>query len=386
MIRGGWLPALVISTLLTPTIAGAQQDAGTRAASAYSRAIDLEAEGNQAAALPLLWEAAGLAPHDADIQNRLGEALERMGALDAAVGAYRQSLAARPGFRQASSNLILALGKAGRGAEAVERARALVDLAPDDPDRFFTLGLAQSEMDVAGAMESFRRALLLAPGHVLARYNLALVLKRVDRLDQALDQIERVLAIEPRAEAHYTRGIIYWHQGHLDRAVEALREAVRIQPRSLEALTALGSVLKARGDWRGAATALRRAIELGPDQPAPHYALSQVLRLGGDDRGAREQLATVEKLRADAAMEQEAMMWTAAGTRKLDGGDLAGALELFERATAVNDRYAPAYYQMGRTLQGLGRPDAARRAFSKAAELNPSLVRPRNPGMRDAPH
>ena len=64
----------------------------------YTRAVQLEADGNQPAALALLWEAAGLAPRDADVQNRLGEALERIGALDAAIEAYRRAVAARPDF------------------------------------------------------------------------------------------------------------------------------------------------------------------------------------------------------------------------------------------------------------------------------------------------
>ena len=48
--------------------------------------------------------------------------------------AYRRALAARPGYRKAANNLILTLVAAGRGPEAVERARALVASAPDDPD------------------------------------------------------------------------------------------------------------------------------------------------------------------------------------------------------------------------------------------------------------
>src|SRR5918994_7676160 len=69
------------------------QDA--RARDAYTRAVELEAQGNHSAALALLWEAAGLAPRDAEIQHRLGEALDRIGALDAAVDSFRRALAAR---------------------------------------------------------------------------------------------------------------------------------------------------------------------------------------------------------------------------------------------------------------------------------------------------
>ena len=155
-----------------PTVA---QDAAARAREAYGKAIELEAAGNDAAALALLWQAAGAAPRDADIQNRLGEALARLGALEAAVDAFTRALAERPGFQKAANNLILTLVQAGRGTEATAQARRLVAAAPDDPQRYFTLGLAQAEQDLEEAIRTFRRVLELAPRHTLARYNLALV-------------------------------------------------------------------------------------------------------------------------------------------------------------------------------------------------------------------
>jgi tetratricopeptide (TPR) repeat protein len=371
------LLAIPVACVLTVgTAAGAGQDAGTRARQAYMRAVELDAAGNHAGALSLLWEAAGLAPQDADVQNRLGEALERIGALDAAVDAYRSALSGRPDFRKASNNLILALVKAGKGEEAVQRARALAAASPEDPDRAFTLGLAQSERNVTDAIASFRRVLEIAPRHTLARYNLALVLRRADRLPEAIDELERALAIEPRAEVQYTLGVIYWHQGDPARAVRALRAAVAAQPDYADAHEALGAVLKSTRDWKGAAASLRRAIALRPELPAAHYTLSQVLQLSGDARGARAHLADAERLRLRAQAEQEAGVWTSVGIRQLDGGDPTAAMECFRRAVAAFEGYAPAHYQMGRALQRLNRPDAARAAFARARQLNPSLVPP----------
>ena len=369
------IPAIVALCVLAGPVAVTAQNSDARARQAYARAVELETRGNHAAALSLLWEAAGLAPRDADIQNRLGEALERIGALDAAVAAYRTAVSEQPTFRKASNNLILALAKAGKGEEAVERARALVAAAPDDPDRYFTLGLAQSEQNVTDAIASFRRALELAPRHTLARYNLALVLSRADRVPEAVEELQRTLAIEPRAEAQYLLGVIYWHQGDLDRAARALQAAVASEPQYAEAHNTLGVVLKARRDWDGAAKALRRAVALRPD-PATHYTLAQVLQQAGDDAGARPHFAEAERLRQRREQEQQASVWTTVGTQKLDGGDLAGALDLFRRAISARDDYAPAFYQMGRTLERLGQHDAARAAFARAERLNPSLVPP----------
>jgi len=352
------------------------QAAVSHATDAYRRAIDLEAVGNNAAALSLLWEAAGLAPRDADIQNRLGEALERIGALDAAVDAFRAAVAERPAFTKASNNLILALVKSGKGPEAVARARRLVSASPDNPDALFTLGLAQSEQDYTEAIRSFRRVLELAPRHVLARYNLALVLNRADRQTEAAAELERSIAIDPRPETHYQLGVIYWHQGDLSRAADALRAAIAADPRYAEAYSTLGALLKARRDWKGAADALWRAVAVKPDLAPAHYTLAQVLELSGDAAGAREHFHIAERLRSETELLQEAGVWTSVGTQKLDRGELVGGVECFQRAIAIVETYAPAHYQLGRALQRLGQPDAARRAFARAQQLNPSLIPP----------
>lgn len=98
--------------------------------------------------------------------------------------------------------------------------------------------------------------------------------------------------------------------------------------------------------------------------------------MSGDARNAGAHLAEAERLRLRTQAEQEAGVWTAVGTGQLGAGDPAAALESFRRAIAVFEACAPAHYQMGRALQRLNRPEAARAAFEKAHRLNPSLVPP----------
>lgn len=354
----------------------AAQAPAARATDLYQRSLELEQRGDSAAALSLLWEAAGLAPQDGAIQDHLGEALERLGALDAAVEAYRAAADARPAPRGASNHLVLALVKSGRSSEGITRARALTAEAPDDAERWFTLGLAQTDVDDDGAIDSFHRALALDRRHALARYNLALVLYHADRLQPALDELHEALAIQPRPEVQYTLGIVYWHQGDLDRAVRALGDAVAANPAYADAHLALGTIFKTRGDLKRAVAALKRAIELRPDLPAPHIVLAQTLALAHDEAGARRESSEADRLRTLSQQSQEAATWTAVGAQKLDAGDAAAAAECFRRATHAFDRFAPAHYQLGRALDRLGQHDAARAAFARAQQLNPALVPP----------
>ncbi len=54
------------------------------------------------------------------------------GDLDRAVAAYREALAVDPAYSDAWEGLALALNQLGRHQEAIEAARKLVDLAPEE--------------------------------------------------------------------------------------------------------------------------------------------------------------------------------------------------------------------------------------------------------------
>ena len=172
--------------------------------------------------------------------------------------------------------------------------------------------------------------------------------------------------------------MVRWHQGDLEQATAALQAAIAAEPGYARGHEALGGVLSDRRDWAGAAAALRRAIALRPDTPGPYFALARVLQSSGDSDGARRAIAGQASVCGVASQAQhEALVWTAVGAAKLDRGELVAALDDFRRAVAADSStYAPAHYQMGRTLQLLGQPDAAQAAFARAQQLNPSLVPP----------
>ncbi|MEP6593798.1 MAG: tetratricopeptide repeat protein, partial [Acidobacteriota bacterium] len=115
------------------------------------------------------------------------------------------------------------------------------------------------------------------------------------------------------------------------------------------------------------------------DLPGAHYSLARVLQQSGDATAGAAEFEEAERLRTRTQAEQEAGVWTAVGSRTLERGDLAGALDQFRRATAVFEGYAPAHFQMGLVLLRLGQSDAAASAFHRAAQLNPGLVPPPGP-------
>jgi len=371
------LPWLVACVILAPPAMGAAQE--VRAREAYDRAVALEADGNHAAALSLLWAAAGASPGDADIQNRLGEALDRIGALDGAVDAYRRAVANRPNFGRAMNNLVVALATSGHGAEAVRVAESWSAGRPDDPERLFTVALAQSEQDVDAAMRTLRQVIARRPAHALAHYNLALILKRVDRLDDALEAARRAVDLDPRPETQMLLGSLHAQRGDLAGAEAAIGGALAANPRLDEAWLQMATVRRSRGNAPGAIDALRRALVVRPGSWRAQAMLATLLRQSGDDAGARRASEEAERLRTADQAERAAVVMTTVGIARLDAGDAEGARERFAAAASTADGYAPAHYHLGRALLRLQHVEAARQAFARARRLNPSLVPPDDP-------
>ena len=133
--------------------------------------------GDMAAATIFLREALRLQPEMIEARERLGQALYGMGDVDGAVEEFRAVLQQRPD-RVATRHL---LGTALMAKQDWAAARAeLEDVVRRDPGLvgvLYSLGFVQYALgDLNGAIETYRRVLVLRPEFPDARYSLAVVL------------------------------------------------------------------------------------------------------------------------------------------------------------------------------------------------------------------
>jgi arylsulfatase A-like enzyme/Tfp pilus assembly protein PilF len=116
---------------------------------------------------------------------RVGQVWEEYGESERALDLYQQALTANPGFERAAIASAILLARLGRREEADSQlaragARAL------DPQLTNNLGIAFAEGgDVDRAERIFRRLLADDPGYAKARRNLAFLLRRTGREDEA---------------------------------------------------------------------------------------------------------------------------------------------------------------------------------------------------------
>jgi tetratricopeptide (TPR) repeat protein len=281
-------------------------------------AVALNGQGKHA--LDALTQAAGLIPHDAGVHNNLGNAVARLGQLDAAVTHYQRALELNPEFAEAHNNL----------------GHALLDLGRHDE-----------------AQVSCRRAVALKPLYAEAHDNLGSAQLASGKIDAALSSYQRALEIEPNfSEAHNNLGNALLELGHLDAALASYRRALAITPDFAEAHNNLGNALRNLGELTEAEASYRRAVQINPQFAAAYCNLGIALRLQG--RTALAQLACRHALEIEP---RSATALTVLAEASADRGEFADAEALYRRAIAIEPESPEAWAALAR-LRTMTRDDA----------------------------
>ena len=226
-----------------------------------------------------------------------------------------------------------------RGAEA-ELKRA-VELAPDDGDALYMLGLVRaSQGDLAQAVDLTRKALALDPRNAYEYRWLASYLMPLGRLDEAEQAIGKAIELEPKG--------VYNH--HLLAIAKVLRKDPIAARKTAEA--------EPPGQWRDFALAM--AAQIGPDRAAADASLQDVEQFAD---GWAFQMAQVYAVRG----EPDAMFdWLQGAWKARD----PGMQSLLYDALLLRYRDDPRYAALAKQA-GLPWPPVAAMAAAAVAPVTP---------------
>lgn len=238
----------------------------------YDRAVQLDPNY----ALAYAWKARTLV--DTISSGALSGARARQ-AFEQADAATGQAMRLAPNLamtRIARGYLLMQRDFDWHGAEA-ELKRA-VDLAPDDADALYMLGVARaSQGDLPQAVELTRKALKLDPRNAYVDRWLASYLMPLGRLDEGEQVIAKAIELEPKG--------IYNH--HLLAIAKVLRKDPAGAQKAAEA--------EPKGPWRDFALAL--AAQIGANRAAADSLLQECLDTYAD--GYAIQIAEVYAVRGE---------------------------------------------------------------------------------------
>lgn len=211
-MRAPWILGVIAAAVLLSACANGPEIGGEASAHDPSEgllrlAADVEAHGQDAAALSLYQRAVAASGETPRAYVQLGDASLRAGQIGPAISAYRAALSKAPDDGQALLGLGSALVRQGNpeeGLDALARAAPMVKTAA----AYGRLGVAQTLVgQLPEAQASFETAMALAPDDLDLRTNWALAAALDGKDDAAVAKMRDVVQ-SPAAELRHQRDFV----------------------------------------------------------------------------------------------------------------------------------------------------------------------------------
>ncbi|MEM9167415.1 MAG: tetratricopeptide repeat protein [Planctomycetota bacterium] len=221
--------------------------------------------------------AADVGPQVFEAQYQHALVLQLLGRYEDAIRRYLSALRINPRDFKANMNVGLAFVQLGRPEQGLVYAQRSTQLDVSSGPAHFNLGVCYALLDRHDeAITSFRRAsefMGLSPQLLLA---LADSQAAVGRHDEATGTLERLIRIEPNAEAYRRLGTAHFRERRYDESLEAFRSAIEYDDRHYSAYNGVAVCLLNTYLWSNktntaaldnAVRAMRASLRIKRDQP-----------------------------------------------------------------------------------------------------------------------
>jgi tetratricopeptide (TPR) repeat protein len=208
-------------------------------------------------------------------------------------------------------------------------------------------------------------ALLTVGESLFARNNLGNALALQGRFDEAIDQFQRALKIDPNdADAAYNLGNALAQQGKFEAAGAQLEQALKIKPDHAMAAYDLANVRARQGRLDEAIDQFQRALKSNPGLARAHYNSGQIfLQEGRLDEAIRSYRLA---LGIDPAHIRAHYYLAVALAAQ---GNFGGADKEFREALRLEPNLAEAHAGLARALSAQGKTDEAVQHYQAALRL-----------------
>jgi tetratricopeptide (TPR) repeat protein len=295
--------------------------------------LALGATGRGDEALDALRRSVQLAPEHAPAWRALGDQLAVAGDETGSREAYERhfALSVRSPELVEAANFI----REGRLAKAEQIARDFLKQHPADVTGIRMLadiGMKLGRHDDASKL--LERCLELAPDFHLARHNYAVSLVRQNRLDEAHEQVERLLAHDA-ANPNFLilKGTVLVRRGDHRPALEIYEQVLQRYPNQARAQMNYGHTLKTVGRVDESIAAYRRCITLNPGIGEAWWSLANLKTYRFSDEEIALMRAQVTTEGGDP--EEQAHLAFALGKALEDRGAYDESFRFYRRGNAI---------------------------------------------------
>jgi protein O-GlcNAc transferase len=289
----------------------------------------------------VLERAVRVAADDADSHYLLSSVLQITGPIETEIAHLQKAIDLRPDFELARQQLITALLKSGRFADATRLCEESLAMTPDSAELHFcrsNLHLQAGQKDLA--ITSCKRALSLSPVLLTAQQSLSRILLDSEQLEQAEASYRREIELTPgHFGPHHQLGVVLNRMRRYPEAIDEFKRAISLNPHSGASYFSLSESYIEFDDDSEQSLALaqknyEKAIEVEPGVSTFHYGLGFSYWRGAQLDRARASFDMAIELDPDNAKARWArvMLWAPAFSSK--GGDASSDRSGFGSALA----------------------------------------------------
>jgi tetratricopeptide (TPR) repeat protein len=336
-------------------------------ASIYSGQRDL------AAAAEAFGKVIALDPGRVSAQHSLGSLYIRMQRFGDAATALQKAVSLDPGRADAFLDLGTAYEESRDYPRAAEAYEQYVALKPENPwTGHLRLGICRLELNQPeAAVAALSEALKLQPNDVKTNFSLADAYIRTKNLDKAEATYKTLVGLNPEGATTYYGKIIqiYDEAGQYEKAIEAARKIIEMNPKNELAVFNLGIMFLKLQRSDEAVQAFRNALALKPDYASAQYNIGYSYSLA---ERWKESVAGFQKYVELAPDDPLGYLNVGVGFMMLKSFE--AALEPLRKCIELNPDNAVAHYNLAIVYLNLKDNFSAREVYKTLLNLNPEYA------------
>ncbi len=304
----------------------------------------------------------------APAHERLGAVLRQLGFDTDSVYEYKLALQLQPGMPEALKGMVRALAMIPDYDEGLRAAQELIHAEPGKSDSYVILGdLQYAKKDYAAAASAYEEAIRIDPNSEIAHEKLGRALYRDKKMDKAEAAIREALRLNPNNQNAMTwLGSTLNEEHKPEEAVSVLRKAEESYPKDSSIHFEMARALRALQQFDDSLKELRLALTLDPTAVTYHVELAHTLASAGKHE---EALAKCREIVLNLPNSPSAHVDL--GIELLAMSKTDDAVKEFEQAIKLDEKYARAYFYLGRARAAKGDAAGAQIAYDKARSLDP---------------
>ncbi len=251
---------------------------------------------------------------------------------------------------------------------ALADIKEAIRLKDDQGLYYFMYGnIAYKLNDIADAQTAMRRAIDLLPQEKAPYLRLARMqfdLKDFESSNKTLERLSKAIGEFP--ESYFLFGLIKKEIGDTASAIGNLQKVIALDNDYYDAYMQLGLLLGAQKNKLGI-DYLNNAVRLNPKSTEALYARGKLNQDMGFFKKAVEDYDQIITLNPDYAAAYYNVGWINFRVEKFEP-----AIEYFNKAIIADEGYADAYYMRGLSYQAYGNNTEAKRNYEACLKLNPN--------------